>query len=80
MSLIFNIFLLFQIVVNGQNCGERKVNIASRIINGDPSEPGNWPWHVAIYHRGKRIQDISYKCGGTIISKVAVLTGSLFNS
>ena len=61
--------------INSQNCGERKINIASRIVNGYPSEPGDWPWHAAIYHKAIGNHDISYKCGGTIISKTAILTG-----
>ncbi|XP_054713768.1 serine protease nudel-like [Uloborus diversus] len=33
-----------------------------RIVGGETSEPGAWPWHAAIYRNG------TYSCGATLIS------------
>ena len=73
MKLSFSLLLILLIIhVNGE-CGIRKVKVKPYISNGSPSEPGDWPFHVAIYHRyGK---DIKYKCGGTILSTAIVITG-----
>lgn len=34
----------------------------ARIVGGEVSEPGAWPWHAAIYKNG------SYACGATLIT------------
>lgn len=34
----------------------------ARIVGGEVSEPGAWPWHAAIYRNG------SYACGATLIT------------
>ncbi|XP_055586229.1 ovochymase-2-like [Uranotaenia lowii] len=39
------------------------------------SEPGQWPWHVALYH-GKSNSSQEYKCGGTLIDQRHVLTAA----
>ncbi|XP_055610491.1 polyserase-2-like [Uranotaenia lowii] len=39
------------------------------------SEPGQWPWHVALYH-GKTKSTRVYKCGGTLIDQKHILTAA----
>ncbi|GIX97832.1 serine protease nudel [Caerostris extrusa] len=34
----------------------------ARIVGGKNSNPGNWPWHAAVYKNG------TYSCGATLIS------------
>ncbi|XP_047539417.1 CUB and peptidase domain-containing protein 2-like [Vanessa atalanta] len=57
-------------------CGRRKVNRESTelIVSGSTSKIGNWPWHTAIY-RNHRLS-MQYICGGTLISKLLVLTAA----
>ncbi|EDS36292.1 polyserase-2 [Culex quinquefasciatus] len=53
-------------------CGVRKKNVNKVIVRGQQTSPGDWPWHVAIYHQG--YSSYSYACGGTLLSKIFVLT------
>nr|XP_029715874.1 prostasin-like [Aedes albopictus] len=59
---------------NELKCGVRqqisKAGTVPTIINGKETTPGEWPWHVAIFH------SFQYVCGGTIISKTYVLTAA----
>ncbi|XP_045779476.1 prothrombin-like isoform X2 [Maniola jurtina] len=53
-------------------CGRRKVMETGSVIDG-VAEPGDWPWHVAVYR--KRLNSPSkYACGGTLVSHTFVLT------
>lgn len=36
--------------------------------------PGEWPWHVAVYHVRDGGREREYKCGGTLINGSFVLT------
>lgn len=54
-------------------CGKRKIGHQGLITHGAETRPGDFPWHVAIYHQeGQRR---TYKCGGTIINTHTILTG-----
>lgn len=55
-------------------CDVRKLTINDAIVHGQPTSHGDWPWHVAIYHRG--YLTYNYTCGGTLISKNFVLTAN----
>lgn len=55
-------------------CGRRKIQHKELIVNGKETLAGAWPWHVAINRIDKRT--LKYICGGTIISKHFVLTGT----
>lgn len=54
-------------------CGRRKIDHEGLITNGYDTKPGDFPWHVAIFHRRNRAS-LSYKCGGTIINPTTILT------
>ncbi|KAL4709578.1 hypothetical protein ACJJTC_007309 [Scirpophaga incertulas] len=56
------------------SCGRRKVQHTELIVNGSPTKPGDWPWHAAIYRLDKA--KIEYICGGTLLSKIFVLTAA----
>ncbi|XP_044179765.1 sushi, von Willebrand factor type A, EGF and pentraxin domain-containing protein 1-like isoform X5 [Acropora millepora] len=53
-------------------CGESPVDFRARIIGGNESQRGWWPWHVGLYIRsgGK----LNLQCGGALISSQWVLT------
>ncbi|XP_052742784.1 chymotrypsin-C [Bicyclus anynana] len=55
-------------------CGSRSIDHSELIVNGAPSKPGDWPWHAALYRLDGR--NLKYICGGTLISKVLVLTAA----
>ncbi|CAK1547607.1 unnamed protein product [Leptosia nina] len=59
---------------NSQSCGRRKLGYTQLIVNGDVTQAGDWPWHVAIYRLDKN--SLKYICGGTLISKNYVLTAA----
>jgi secreted trypsin-like serine protease len=54
-------------------CGKQMFS-APLIFNGEKSQPGQWPWHVALLKETN-----NYFCGGTIISNLHVLTGIVLN-
>ncbi|KAM4632595.1 prostasin-like isoform 2-T2 [Discoglossus pictus] len=53
--------------VSTSECG-RPVSLSSRIIGGQDSEPGAWPWQVSLQRNGIHI------CGGSLISERWVLS------
>ncbi|XP_058453607.1 transmembrane protease serine 9-like [Malaya genurostris] len=55
-------------------CGVPQIGGNELIVHGQETAPGDWPWHVALYHRKAR--SIDYACGGTIISEQFVLTAA----
>nr|XP_032512896.1 uncharacterized protein LOC116766871 [Danaus plexippus plexippus] len=63
-----------------QLCGRRKIDrkYTDLIVNDSPTKYGDWPWHAAIYRYRKA--SLKYICGGTLITKVLVLTSELHES
>ncbi|XP_053687596.1 serine protease grass-like [Sabethes cyaneus] len=59
---------------NPPHCGIRQLNSSQLILLGGDTVHGDWPWHVAVYHRTRRSND--YACGGTIINDQFVLTAA----
>lgn len=50
------------------DCGKQQ--IASRIIGGSVSNPGQWPWQVSLHFEGQHV------CGGTLISPDFVVSAA----
>uniref|UniRef100_A0A182MSF2 Peptidase S1 domain-containing protein n=1 Tax=Anopheles culicifacies TaxID=139723 RepID=A0A182MSF2_9DIPT len=46
------------------------------VTKGIKAEPGDWPWHVALFARGKTGATPEYKCGGSVISENFVLSAA----
>ncbi|CAF4956750.1 unnamed protein product [Pieris macdunnoughi] len=59
---------------NSPSCGKSKITYTQLIVNGEVTQPGDWPWHTAIYKLDKN--NIKYICGGSLISKNFVLTAA----
>lgn len=55
-------------------CGRRQIHHESLITNGYDTRQGDFPWHVAIYHRVRR--DAAYKCGGSLINENTIITAA----
>ncbi|XP_055531550.1 polyserase-2-like [Wyeomyia smithii] len=55
-------------------CGIRKRFGVQLVHHGYIAEKGQWPWHVALYHRTQNGSE--YKCGGTLIDQRHVLTSA----
>uniref|UniRef100_A0A182QTU2 Peptidase S1 domain-containing protein n=1 Tax=Anopheles farauti TaxID=69004 RepID=A0A182QTU2_9DIPT len=49
-------------------CGVRRLSPMGLLTKGVKVEPGDWPWHVALFSRGPANKH-EYKCGGSIISE-----------
>jgi len=61
-------------VLSFPKCGEKKIRRRRRedvpyIYEGVNVRRGELPWHAAL------IMDYEVKCGGTLVSRTAVLTG-----
>lgn len=75
MRFVFLIVIIQQIgAIVSSECGVRKLKINHAIVHGQPTTHGDWPWHVAVYHR--EYLSNSYACGGTLISDLFVLTAN----
>ncbi|XP_053683030.1 transmembrane protease serine 9-like [Sabethes cyaneus] len=59
---------------NPPQCGIPQIAGNELILNGLETSPGDWPWHVAIYHRKGR--SMEFACGGSIINEQFVLTAA----
>ncbi|XP_050356447.1 CUB and peptidase domain-containing protein 2-like [Nymphalis io] len=59
-----------------KHCGRRRIDRehTELIVSGSASKSGHWPWHAAIY-RNHRLS-VQYICGGTLISKLLILTAA----
>ncbi|EAT34461.1 AAEL013299-PA, partial [Aedes aegypti] len=55
-------------------CGIRKHSFVQLVHHGWTVEEGQWPWHVAIFH--KRSKSEKYACGGTLLDENHVLTAA----
>lgn len=58
---------------SGVQCGVKQMKQRGFLLNGESTQPGDWPWHAAIYLRNKNLK---YICGGTLISDRVILTGN----
>ncbi|XP_053687032.1 serine protease 53-like [Sabethes cyaneus] len=56
-------------------CGIRKRFGIQLIHHGWIAEKGQWPWHVALYHR-TTAHGSEYRCGGTLIDQRHILTSA----
>ncbi|XP_053675618.1 polyserase-2-like [Anopheles nili] len=56
-------------------CGIRRLAPMGLVTKGIQAQQGDWPWHVALFQRGKAVKAL-YKCGGSIISENFVLTAA----
>lgn len=56
-------------------CGRRSLRHTELVSVRTEAKPGDWPWHVALLIRDPTTKVAKYDCGGSIISRTAVLTG-----
>ncbi|XP_052896721.1 transmembrane protease serine 9-like [Anopheles moucheti] len=61
--------------VYSSTCGVRRLAPMGLVTKGIKAEPGDWPWHVALFARGKTAKP-EYKCGGSIISENFILSAA----
>lgn len=59
-------------------CGRRSLESTELVSVRTEARAGDWPWHVAILIRDKNTNIPKYDCGGSIISRTAVVTGKHF--
>lgn len=59
-----------------EDCGKKSKNIAAGTsFGGESTNKGEWPWLVAINDRFQSI----FLCGGSLLSRLHVLTGLMVN-
>lgn len=61
---------------SGPSCGRRKIFHTGLITGGQPTKPGDFPWHVALYKMKSSSSEQKYICGGSLLTTSRVLTGS----
>lgn len=78
MTKLGHVLLLLSsllVISVGFECGVRKVKLKQLIVHARGTEPGDWPWHVAVYHRDDSATfTYNYVCGGSLIGELFVLT------
>ncbi|XP_064470247.1 serine proteinase stubble-like [Ornithodoros turicata] len=56
-------------------CGEAPLAVQGRVVGGDDSNFGHWPWQISIRTtRGKGSDDGEHKCGGVLLTESWVVT------
>lgn len=77
-SILLNILIFVSLCIAfsaASECGVRKVAPRlRRVVNGEQSYPGQWPWFVTLHKKMEREPD-RYLCGATLINEWAVVTG-----
>lgn len=59
------------------NCGQRQLSHMGFITSADAAHEGDWPWHAAIFKKvANKLDNETYICGGTVVSKNFVLTAA----
>ncbi|XP_055533977.1 plasma kallikrein-like isoform X2 [Wyeomyia smithii] len=64
---------LNQHLVNLQKCGERQIKTRDLITNSFDVQPGDYPWHLAIFIKHPIRQ---YICGGTLVGQSVAITSA----
>ena len=57
------------------DCGRQKINTVDLIVNGFETKPGQFPWHVAIFHLNNH-RGRDYACGGTLVNEYQTITAA----
>lgn len=72
-TISYTVFMLHITFSGSVRCGTIDVQATPLVTNGQRTLHGQWPWHTAIYQ--SKGTDLSYKCGGSLISKNSIITG-----
>lgn len=64
-----------RLLTPSEGCGYSKVP-HNRVVGGVPAKKGGWPWMALVGYKNS-LGEISFKCGGSIITKRHILTGEV---
>ncbi|XP_062537945.1 uncharacterized protein LOC134206267 [Armigeres subalbatus] len=75
--IIFAVYQLLQVdpFALAYHCGTRKHGFVQLVSHGWKAEEGEWPWHVAIFHKQPR-EKLRYQCGGSLLNEKHLLTAA----
>ncbi|XP_062559646.1 polyserase-2-like [Armigeres subalbatus] len=65
-----------EVYFDDKTCGFQLAPLEGLIKNGFKSRPGEWPWHVALFHRTPNGMEFDYQCAGTLVHKYLVVTAA----
>ncbi|XP_062546160.1 polyserase-2-like [Armigeres subalbatus] len=75
--ILFGTLLTLQcdLLTASYHCGIRKHDFVQLVHRGWKVEEGQWPWHVAIFHRHPN-ETLQYVCGGSLLNEKHLLTAA----
>ncbi|XP_050101609.1 ovochymase-2-like [Anopheles aquasalis] len=76
LLLLLTSILVRLITVEAVHCGQRPIAAPGTITGGEPTWPGQFPWHVAVWHRTQQLLATAYACGGFIVGPRAIITAA----
>ncbi|XP_053694864.1 polyserase-2-like [Sabethes cyaneus] len=76
VTLVIGTTIAQEIAFDDDTCGRQQVSLEGLVKGGFKARAGEWPWHIALFHRIGTSEDFTYQCGGSLVHKYLVVTAA----